>query len=126
MITIEKPYLKEALSIIKEYDKTIKDIDKYSEFISSVKQSIINMQKDIDKLEKSDTNLSIKNAELFKFITEHEKIIAKEQIKVQPFLDAIEVLKKRSIILYDILKEKYPGASDTQLQQAIQQQIQTL
>ena len=126
MINIEKPYLKEAASIIREYDKTIKDIDKYSEFIAAVKQSIINMQKDIEKLEKSDAHSNQKSSELLKFITDHEKIIVKEQVKVQPFLDNIEALKKRSIVLYDILKEKHPGASDIQLQQSIQQQIQTL
>lgn len=126
MITIEKQYLKEAFNIIKEYDKTIKDMDKYSDFINSVKESIINMQKDIDKLEKSEANDIQKNSELLKFITEHEKIITQEQVKIKPFLDTIEGLKKRSMVLYELLKEKHPGASDKQLQESIQQQIQSI
>lgn len=120
---IEDNYMQEAIRIMQSYDKALLNLNKYTDYIESVKESVDTMQKSLDDLVAADSPEMKKNAELYKLIRDHESELLKKEAEVKPFLDAIEQLKKDSTILYTILKEKHPGASDNQLKMAIINQL---
>jgi enoyl reductase-like protein len=122
-LTIDKKYINQAIRIMNEYDGLLKQMDAYQAYLDTLKESVIDMQKKLEKLSKDDATELEKSAKLQKFMTDHEILINKEQTKIQPYLDNLEKLRKETEVIYSILKEQYPGASDNQLKDAILKQI---
>jgi len=127
-IEIEEHYAKTALLIMKNYDQVLKDKDIYLNHLISLKDSILKMKNDIEDIDKNPVNSTDlrRNAELYKLIRDHEISITEEEKKVQPFIDKVDAFKKQTEILYNILKEKYPGLSDNQLKFALTNSIEKL
>ena len=128
MAIVEEHYAKTALNIMKNYDQVLREKDVYLTHLITLKDSIFKMQKDIDNIDKNPNNNTDlkKNSELYKLIRDHEILINEEEKKIQPFIDKVDVFKKQTEILYNILKEKYSGLSDNQLKLALTNAIEKL
>ena len=128
MAIVEEHYAKTALNIMKNYDQVLREKDVYLTHLITLKDSIFKMQKDIDNIDKNPNNTTDlkKNSELYKLIRDHEILINEEEKKIQPFIDKVDVFKKQTEILYNILKEKYSGLSDNQLKLALTNAIEKL
>ncbi len=127
-IEIEEHYAKTALTIMKNYDQVIKDKDIYLQHLIKIKDSILQMKEDVEGIDKNPNNSTDlrRNAELYKLIRDHEILIIEEEKKVQPFIDKVDAFKKQTEILYNVLKEKYPGLSDNQLKFALSNSIEKI
>ncbi len=127
-IEIEEHYAKTALTIMKNYDQVLKDKDIYLQHLIKLKDSILKMQIDVEAIDKNPDNSTDlrRNSELYKLIRDHEILIVEEEKKIQPFIDKVDAFKKQTEILYNILKEKYPGLSDNQLKFALTNAIEKI
>ncbi len=123
MVKIEDNYIREALRIMNTYDKELKNLEKYSAYVEDLKNSVDAMHKKIDALVMDKSPEMKKNSELYTMIRDHEIELLKKEAEVKPFLDAIEQLRKDSLVLYTILKEKHPGVTDNEFKMAIINQI---
>ena len=66
----------------------------------------------------------LKKQKLAGVMNGYDKEIGRLQDIMLPYIAQLEKLKKDSNILYGVLKEKYPGASDKQLQEQIFRQLE--
>lgn len=127
-IIIEEHYAKTALKIMKNYDEVLRQKDVYLKYILALKDSCLKMKDSLDDISndpKNTTDLK-KNSELYKLIRDHELLINEESKKVQPFIDKVDVFKKQTEILYNLLKEKYPGLSENQLKFSLMEAIEKI
>ncbi|ERR1017187_9647324 len=127
-IVIEEHYAKTALKIMKNYDEVLREKDVYLKYILALKDSCLKMKDSLDDISndpKNTTDLK-KNSELYKLIRDHELLINEESKKVQPFIDKVDVFKKQTEILYNLLKEKYPGLSENQLKFSLMTAIEKI
>lgn len=115
MIVLENNHVNEAIRIMKQYSDIVKNLTMYENYISDLKKSIIELKDNIDMLSKKDTTELKKQADLYQLIRDHEIYINNTQEKISSYLEMINDLKKSSNVLYSILKEKNPGATDEQI-----------
>lgn len=116
-------YIKEAERIIKNYNKSIQELSVFEKSLADNKDMLLKLKNEIDVLKSSyDTDIS-KKQKLAEIMTNYDKEINRLQNIMMPYVTELEKLKKDSSILYGILKEKYPGASDKQLQEQIFKQL---
>ena len=125
-IKIEPQYVLEAKRIINEADKVTAAVGDVQSALSTSKNAILKFQTELEALKNKSEPDKIKEQEMFRIMTEYEKDINSMQTKIKPHLDLLENLKKASHILYGILKEKYPGASDDQLKNALTKELEKL
>ncbi len=118
-IKIEQQYVVEARRIILEYDKVIAAMNSTEDALKLTKSAILKYQSELEALKNKPIPDKIKELELNEISTGFEKDIDTMQDSIKPHLVHIEELRKSSHTLYGILKEKYPGASETQLKDAL-------
>lgn len=124
MIVIEEIHLNEAIRIVQEFHQLRNGLTSYENYIETLKQSILKMKNQIDDLIKDSCPELKKQADLYELISNHEVEINTEAKKIEPLLKEIEQLKADSFKLYHILKDKYPGATDVQLKEALDSKIE--
>jgi len=122
-ITIEDQYVIEAKRIILEYDKVTLATNEVQKALNYSKNTILKYQNDLESLKGKTMPDKLKEQELYQIMTEYEKNINSMQNEIKPYLEQLESLKKSSHVLYGILKEKYPGATDLQLKTALNEAL---
>ena len=123
---IELQYVKEAKRIVENYNSIIDELAVFEKTLADNKNMLLSLQKDIDNLSDLKGTELLKKSKLFEVLTEYDKKILKLQEVMLPYISKLEVLKKDSNILYGILKEKYPGATDKQLQEHLFKEIEKI
>lgn len=122
-IEIEEIHVNEAIRIIREYDYVVQNLDVYTDYIENLKQSILKIKDDIDNLRKDNSPELKKQADLYELIQNHEIEINGQSKKIEPLLKKMDLLKADSFKLYYLLKEKYPGATDKQLKDFLNEKV---
>lgn len=125
-LKIEQQYVLEAKNIIIEYDKVNSVIKDVQSALNSSKNAILEFQSQLEALKFKTAPDKIKEQEMNSLMIDYEAKINKMQSDIKPHLEMLENLKKRSHVLYGILKEKYPGASDEQLKTALNKELEKL
>jgi GTPase involved in cell partitioning and DNA repair len=123
MMRIEPQYIKESERIIKNYNTVIAELAVFEKTLSENKDLLLKLKDDIDDLKNSKGTELLKKQKLFEVMNGYDKEIVRLQDIMLPYVAKLEKLKKESSILYKILKEKHPGASDKQLQAQIFKQL---
>lgn len=122
-LVIEQHYIKEAKRIIDTYKNVIDDINIFETTLIDNKDKLLKLKENIDDLrENQGTNL-LKRSQLTDFMNSYEIEINKMQDQMLPYVKQLEKLKKDSNTLYGILKEKYPGVSDEDLQKHLHSKL---
>jgi len=120
---IAPQYIKEAKRIIKNYNNSIQELTVFENALFENKNMLLKLKSEIDELKNSrETDIS-KKQKLAEVMVGYDKEITRLQNIIMPYVTQLEKLKKDSTILYKVLKEKYPGFSDTQLQEQIFKQL---
>lgn len=125
-IKIEQRYVLEAKRIILEYDKVKSIMGNIESTLEGHKAAVLQLQSELEKLKLKPEPEALKEQEMYQLMTNYEKTINKLQNEVKPHIELIEGLKKSSHLLYGILKEQYPGASDVQLRDALNAELAKL
>lgn len=120
---IEAQYVKESKRIITNYNKVVSELSVFEKTLSENKDILLKLKDDIDALKDMKGTDLLKKSKLAEVMSGYDKEIGRLQDIMMPYVAQLERLKKDSTVLYGILKEKYPGASDTQLQQQIFSQL---
>jgi hypothetical protein len=121
---IDKHYITEANRIITTYNKVVAELAVFEKTLSDNKEILLKMKDDVEDLRNSNgTDLS-KKQKLADIMHSYDKEIGRLQDVMMPYVSQLEKLKKDSNVLYGVLKEKYPGASDDQLQEQIFKQLE--
>jgi len=120
---IETQYVKESKRIITNYNKVVSELAVFEKTLSENKDILIKLKDDIDALKDMKGTDLLKKSKLAEVMSGYDKEIGRLQDIMMPYVAQLERLKKDSTVLYGVLKEKYPGASDTQLQQQIFSQL---
>lgn len=126
MVQIEKRFIIHSKQILDKYTKLITELEEFENTVGSNKTVLENLKNKIEKLELSEEPMISKESQLFLLLTEYDKEIAKIQTVINPHLQLIENLKKESENLYLLIKDKYRGYTDKELQQQIALQIDEL
>lgn len=121
---IEEQYIKESARIIKNYNSVIEYLADFEKSLSENKEMLLKLKDDIDALKNSNGTDLLKKQKLAEVMNGYDKEIGRLQDIMLPYIAKLEKLKKDSNILYGVLKEKYPGASDKQLQEQIFRQLE--
>ncbi len=121
---IEQQYIKESARIIKNYNSVIEYLADFEKSLSENKEMLLKLKDDIDALKNSNGTDLLKKQKLAEVMNGYDKEIGRLQDIMLPYIAKLEKLKKDSNILYGVLKEKYPGASDKQLQEQIFRQLE--
>lgn len=114
MLIVNNLYKKEAKLINEQYYETVNNLLKKQEELSTYKNSLENIINNID-IKKN--NITVNEVESLMIKLDKDYNIMK--LKLKPYLDKIEELKKRSEILYTTLKENYPGYTDSEISKAL-------
>lgn len=120
---IEIQYIKEAKRIIDSYNSIVKDLEIVEATIKENKEHMDKIKIQIDILHTSNEPNLLKKQQIFEIMASYEKEISKLQNVMDPYIKKLDKLKKESHVLYGILKEKYPGKTDNQLQEIIFKQL---
>lgn len=116
---IEDQYIREAARIIKLYNKLLSELATFEKTLNENKQLLLNLQSEVEALSAStDTDL-LKKQKLYDIMLSHDKEIVRMQNIMLPYVSSLEQVKKDSAILYGVLKEKYPGVKEADLQTQI-------
>jgi len=123
---IEIQYIKEAKRIIDNYNAAISELGIFETTLAENKRLLLDMKSSIEKLKQSNDTDLLKKQKVFDVMSGYDKEIDRLQDVMLPYVTKLETLKKDSNILYGILKEKYPGATDKQLQEHIFEQLEEM
>jgi len=123
-MNIEPQYIKESARIIKNYNNIIAELAVFEKTLGENKDMLLKLKDDIDALKNSKGTDLLKKQKLAGVMNGYDKEIGRLQDIMLPYIAQLEKLKKDSNILYGVLKEKYPGASDKQLQEQIFRQLE--
>lgn len=126
MVEIEKRFIIKSKEILDQYTKLVIELQDFEDAVSSNKTVLENLKEKINKLELSEEPMISKESQLFLLLSEYDKEISKIQNIVNPHLKLMDNLKKDSANLYKLIKDKYPGYTDKELQQQIAIQIEKL
>ena len=121
---IEKQYIKEAKRIIDNYNTAIAELGIFEKTLSENKEVLLKLKDDIEKIKQDDDTDLLKKQKLFDIMSGYDMEIDRLQEIMLPYITLLKTLKKDSTLLYGILKEKYPGATDKQLQEEIFNQLE--
>lgn len=119
-------YIKESKRIIDSYNNYMNKVDSISLLLEQKKDTLVNIKKKIDSIYTSKDTELLKHQQLLEVINEYDKEVNDLQNRINPYLTKIEKLKDDSKNLYLLIKEKYPGYDDKELQIQIGKQLENL
>ena len=121
---IDNHYITEANRIITNYNKVVAELAVFEKTLADNKTMLLKMKDDVEDLKNSNGTDLLKKQKLAEIMHSYDKEIGRLQDVMMPYVSQLEKLRKDSSVLYGVLKEKYPGASDDQLQEQIFRQIE--
>lgn len=121
---IDNHYITEANRIITSYNKVVAELAVFEKTLADNKTMLLKMKDDVEELKNSSGTDLLKKQKLADIMHSYDKEIGRLQDVMMPYVSQLEKLRKDSSVLYGVLKEKYPGASDDQLQEQIFRQIE--
>jgi GTPase involved in cell partitioning and DNA repair len=121
---IDNHYITEANRIITSYNKVVAELAVFEKTLADNKTMLLKMKDDVEDLKNSNGTDLLKKQKLAEIMHSYDKEIGRLQDVMMPYVSQLEKLRKDSSVLYGVLKEKYPGASDDQLQEQIFRQIE--
>jgi len=120
---IKKEYVVEAKRIIVQYHETIENVTKFTLKLEVAKSELLNMQSDVEKLHTSPGTDLLKHQQTYEIMLKYERTISELHKLLQPYVDALENIKKDSKALYKVLLEKYPMYDEKGLQEQLFAQL---
>lgn len=123
---IETRYIIESKRIIDNYTKAIGELQHYEKTLTDNKNLLSSIKTSIEELQKSNDTDLLKKQKVYDIMLNYDIEIDRLKITIEPYITKLENLKKDSAVLYGILKEVYPGATDIQLQEQIFNQMKEL
>ncbi|MFW6233348.1 MAG: hypothetical protein ACOC3Z_01660 [Nanoarchaeota archaeon] len=116
-MTIDEIYINESIRIRKTYLKNLLKIVESEEEIKNNVKHIEDIKKEIDRYKEEDINIDEKK--ISSTILEINKNIDIIKKNIMPYSDSIKKLDEDQRILYNNIKDKYPGISREEIQSQI-------